>query len=263
MNSLFRSFRHILLGLSLLISSASAEDLVLSAKALAAQLSRNLQDGSSLVRLKLEVRQPSAGTKTLLQLQVKSRRSQASTELVYQVLWPKERKGESFVLRQSADHPASGSVLTLPDSLVPIPRTKLKDGIFGSDLSYEDLIENFFAWENQAIVGTETIDRIACQILESKPGKSEHVSYLKVRSWIDLKRMVVLRVEKYSESGKLACRIDTTRVAKDDRGRVLASSFSLQRPGQDSVTEIEGSNSKHDVTFADSDFTPEALRVLK
>ena len=89
----------------------------------------------------------------------------------------------------------------------------MKEAFFGSDLSYEDLVENFFAWDNQAIVGTETVDRVPCQILESKPGKGDRSSYAKVRSWIDVKRLVPLRVEKYLASGQLARRIDTT-VAK-------------------------------------------------
>ncbi len=63
----------------------------------------------------------------------------------------------------------------------------------------------------------------------------------RVRSWIDVKRLVPLRVEKYFESGQLARRIDTTRVAKDDTDRPVAASLMVRRPGQDSVTEIEGS----------------------
>ena len=43
----------------------------------------------------MEVRQPAGGTKTVLQLQLKARRTKAATDIVYQVLWPKERKGES------------------------------------------------------------------------------------------------------------------------------------------------------------------------
>ena len=263
MNVSYQSIRRVLLGAALLVSGVSAQDAVPSAKDLAAQLSGNIQDNSAVVRLKMEVSKPSGGGKTVLQLQVKSRRTKSATDLVYQVLWPKERKGEAFLLRKSGGRAPTGSAFTLPDSLVAISSSKMKDGIFGSDLAYEDLVENFFAWENQAIVGTETIDRVACQILESKPGKGDRATYPKVRSWIDTKRMVPLRVEKYADSGKLAKRIDTTLVAKDDTGRTVAASFSLQRPGQDSLTEIEGSNIKHDVTLADSDFTPEALRNLK
>lgn len=256
------SFRHILLGAALLVSAAHAQEAAVSAKDLAAQLSAGLQDGSSVVRLKMNINQPAAGIKTALQLQVKSQRTKDSTDILYQVLWPKERKSESFVLRKSGKSAPSGAVFTLPDSLVTLTPAKMREGIFGSDLSYDDLIENFFAWENQAIVGTESLGGAQCQILESKPGKNDRANYSKVKSWIDTKRMVTLRAEKFSESGKLAKRIDTTRVARDDTGKSVASSFFLQRSDA-SFTEIEGSNSKHGMTFTASDFTPEALRAIK
>lgn len=263
MNPIVSILRHALLGTTFLVSTALAQDAAPSAKDLAAQLANNIQDGASLVRLKMDVRQPAAGGRMVLQLQVKSQRAKGSTDMTYQILWPKERKGEGFLLRKSGGRAPTGSVFTLPDSLVPLTATKMDDGIFGSDLSYEDLVENFFAWENQAITGTETVDRVSCQILESKPGGGDRSGYSKVRSWIDTKRMIPLRVEKYSGAGKLVKRIDTTKVAKDDTGKSVAASFSIQRPGQDSITEIEGSNIKHDVSFTAADFTPEALRSLK
>jgi hypothetical protein len=77
----------------------------------------------------------------------------------------------------------------------------MKDAVFGGDLSYADLIENFFAWEQQSIAGTEIVDRVSCQILESRPGKGDRSIYGRVLSWIDPKRLVPLRVEKYFESG--------------------------------------------------------------
>lgn len=249
------------LGFATFCSQVVAQDAAPSAKDLASRLSANVLDGSSLVRLKMDIR-PAGGSKVTLQLQVKARRTNSASDIIYQVLWPKDRKGESFLLHKSAGGSPSGTVFVPPDSTVSIPASKLKDGVFGSDLAYEDLIGNFFAWPQQTIVGTEVVDRISCQILESKPGKGDHSSYSRVRSWIDMKRIVPLRVEKYSESGQLARRIDTTRVAEDDTDRRVPASFTVQRPGQTSVTELEGSNSKHDVSYSDGDFTPEALRAL-
>ena len=69
-----------------------------------------------------------------------------------------------------------------------------------------------------------------------------------------------MRIEKLLASGQVARRIVTTRVAKDDTGRPVASSFSVSRPGHDSLTELEGSSSRHEVTLSEADFTPEALR---
>jgi len=229
---------------------------------LAARLSARVQDGASAVRVKMEIRAPASGSKTVLQLQIKARRSKAATDVLYQVLWPKERKGESVLLRQTEGSTPSGTYFTLPDSLRPITASQMKEAAFGSDLSYADLIENFFAWEQQSIVGSEMVDRVSCQILESRPVKGDRSIYGRVLSWIDPKRMIPLRVEKYLESGQQARRIDTTRVAEDDTDRKVPATLLVRCPGQDSVTELEGSKSRHDVALSDNDFTIENLRAL-
>ncbi len=267
MNTAFPHFRQLILqmaffGTLVFAPQIRAQEATPNAKDLAAKLSANLQDGSALIRLKLETTPVAGGPKTTLQLQVKSRRTKAATDIIYQVLWPKERKGEAFLLHKSGDNSPTGSVFTLPDSLQPLSASQMKEGIFGSDLTYADLLENFFSWEHQALVGEEIIDRVPCQILESKPGGDDRSIYTKVRSWVDTKRMIPLKVEKYLASGQLGRQVTTTRVAKDDTDRPVPASVMVQRPGQTSVTELEGSNSKHDVTFTDSDFTAEALRKL-
>jgi hypothetical protein len=248
------------LGAALILPQIHAQDAAPDAKDLAARLSANVLDGSSLVRLKMEIKQ-GGGEKVVLQLQVKARRTNAASDVMYQVLWPKDRKGESFLVKKSAGGSLSGSIFVPPNSVTPISSDKMKGGVFGSDLAYEDLVGNFFGWPQQAIVGTEVVDRVPCQILESKPGKGDHSSYSHVRSWIDTKRTIPLKIEKYS-SGQMVSRIITTRVAEDDTNRKVPASLSLQRAGQNSVTEIEGSNSRHDVSFSDADFSPEALRAL-
>lgn len=257
MKPVFRSLFTLLVTATAILSSASAQVAVPSAKELAKNLSAGIQDNNSLVRLKLET--PSG---TSYQLQVKSRRNGSNTELVYQVLWPKDHKGEGFLLKKSGNRATTGTLLSLPNTLKKLSAAELREGIFGSDLSYEDLAENFYSWADQAIIGTEEVDRVSCQILESKPGSAQS-AYSKVQSWIDLKRMIPLRVDKYNASGKLARRILTTRVAKDDNGRQIPASFSVQGPTLGSPTVIEGSSSKHDVTFTDADFTPEAIGKLK
>ena len=259
---LFCFFQLACFSLVFLFPNARAQDAAPSAQELAARLSAGIQNGSSFVRLKMELRQPAGGAKTTLQLQMKARRTKGATDILYQVLFPKERKGEGFLLQKSTGRAASGKVFVPPDSLVSISAAQMKDGVFGSDLSYEDIIENFFTWEQQALVGTETVDRIPCQILESKPGKNDRSSYARVRSWIDPKKLVPMRVEKYSGSGDVLRRITTTRVAKDDSDRPVPASLIVQRAGQESVTEIEGSNSKNDVIYSDGDFTTEALKQI-
>ncbi len=132
-------------------------------------------------------------------------------------------------------------------------------GLLDSDLAYRDAVENFFAWKKQALVGREVVDRVDCQILESKPDSSAESSYGKVRSWIDPARLVPLRIEKYSPSGELIRRIETTRVARDDRQNFIPAGLTVRGPRKNTVTEFNGASIKHDVEFSDADFTPDSV----
>src|SRR5208282_643555 len=198
-------------------------------------------------------------TKMTLQLQIKQRRTGTTTDLVYQVLWPKERNGEGVLLHKADGNPPSGSLYVPPDKPRPLNASQMSDALFGSDLSYEDVIENFFGWANQTIVGTEVLNRVNCLVLESRPDKGEPSSYSRVRSWIDPRRLVPLRVEKYLPSGQMARRIDTTRVVTDDKGRSIPADLTVRGPREDAVTDLDGSRIRHDVAYTDREFTPEGL----
>jgi Outer membrane lipoprotein-sorting protein len=237
---------------------ADAEQPAISATELAGRLSA-LRDGASYVRLRLQVKQPVDTTKITLQVQIKERRSKTAADVVYQVLWPKERKGEAVLLQKTAGSPPAGSLFMPPDKPTPLNFSQMTGSLFGSDLAYEDVIENFFSWENQAIVGNETVDRVNCLILESRPGKGESSIYASVRSWIDPRRLVPLRVEKYLPGGRLARRIQTTRIATDDKGRAIPAGLTVRGPREDSLTELDGSRIRHDVSFTDREFTPGGL----
>lgn len=239
-----------------LASSAAESAPAMPASELASRLSALQQDGTSYVRLKMEIK---GAAKETLQLQIKQRRTKGATEIVYQVLFPKERKGESVLLRKIGSRAASGSTFTPPNTVRPI--NSLKEPLFGSDLSYEDIVENFFAWDRQAIVGTGEVDGVNCQILESKPGKSDRSTYGSVRTWIDPRRVVPLRVEKYSASGQVLRRIDTTRVVSD-AGRQIPANLVVQGQRANFTTELDGSRIRHDVAYTDADFTEEGLKQV-
>jgi hypothetical protein len=244
-------------GLTLAFSSRAAESpSPMTASDLASRLSALRQDGASYVRLRMEIK---GAAKETLQLQIKERRTTNSSEVVYQVLYPKERKGESVLLRKIGNLPASGFVFVPPNTLRPI--SDLKEPLLGSDLSYEDVVENFFAWEQQAIVGTEKVDGVNCPILESKPGKDERSIYGSVRSWIDVRRLVPLRVEKYASSGQLLRRIDTTRVVAD-AGHQIPANLAVGGARPDSSTLLDGSRIRHNVIYTDRDFTIEGLKEI-
>jgi hypothetical protein len=124
-----------------------------------------------------------------------------------------------------------------PSTVRPI--ADLKEPLLGSDLSYEDAVDNFFAWEQQAILGSGEVDGVKCPILESKPGKEENSIYGSVRSWIDVRRLVPLRVEKYDRSGQLLRRIDTTRVVAD-AGHHIPADLTVSGARPNSSTLLDG-----------------------
>jgi len=231
-------------------SFASAAD---NGSEFAAKL-RAKESGSKYVRIRIQ-----DGGGQILQVQIKSRVSDAASDIVYQILFPKERKGESVLLHRSGNK-FTGSLFKAPDTLKQIGAGEMNQALFGTDLTYEDIIDSPFAWSQQAIVGTQKIDRFDCQILESKPGNHAS-SYASVKTWVDSKRMVPLQIEKYDNSGKVIRRINITRMLLDG-GDSLPADLEVTGP-RGSVTHISGSSLKRGVSFPEAEFTAEGLKQLK
>jgi hypothetical protein len=215
-----------------------------TAPELAGAMAAAVEDGDATARVKMT--SPDTG---VLQVRIKSRRTPDDAATVYEILWPKERQGERFVLRRNG----AGAV-TAPDGTTDrLGPADLSQPVFGTALAYADVIENFFRWDKQALGGTEEVGKTECVILDSRPGGKDTTIYGKVRSWIDPRRMVTLRVEKFDKSGRLVRRIETTQVAKDDTGRNVPAGMTVQAGGR--TTEIDGANIRHDVTHPDADFS--------
>lgn len=219
-----------------------------TAPQLAAQMAAAVEDGDATARVRLD------STETgVLQVRIKSRRSDAKSAVLYEILWPEERKGEAFVLRQFGRGEVEGTVRAADGVVSKLGEGDMSSSVFGTVLAYADVIGNFFRWDRQALDGTEAIGKTECIILESRPGAGDVSVYGKVRSWIDPQRLVPLRVEKYDKSGRLARRIDTTQVSKDDAGRHVPAGMEVRAGNR--VTEIDGASIRHDVQHADADFS--------
>jgi hypothetical protein len=227
-----------------------------TASELASRLNTGRMPGTSYVRVRMDT----GGT--VLQLQVKERRTEKGAEMVYQVLFPKERKGEAVLLKKTDGQAPTGVIMAGDGKTSELSAAQMKDPFLGTVLTYEDMIENFFAWPEQAITGTEEVNRVKCPILESKPSKGDRSSYSKVRSWVDTRRMVPLRVEKHALSGEVAKSVKTTRVVTGPQGRPIPANLVVTAGASGATTEIDGSRIKHDVVYADDEFTPEGLAKI-
>lgn len=103
------------------------------------------------------------------------------------------------------------------DRSIQLSGHMLKQSVMGSDLSYEDMMEDRKLTEmyDAEVTGSETIDGRATWILELN-AKVEDVAYDSRKMWIDQERFVPLKEELYAKSGQLLKRVTMSDVAKID-----------------------------------------------
>lgn len=105
------------------------------------------------------------------------------------------------------------------DRTVAIAGHMLRNSMMGSDLSYEDMMENVSLTEDyqaQLVEPTEQSGR-AVWVLELT-AKRPDISYQKRKLWIDQERYLPLRQELYAQSGKLLKVIEVLEVMRTAKG---------------------------------------------
>ncbi len=242
------------------VTSISAQSL--SAHELIARM-RPKSTGGFYARLRMEIHDSAASVKPIvLQVQIKGRRTETSLDILYQVIYPKDRKGEGVLLRRQDGKPTEGASYVPGGSITSFGPGDLLTPLFGSDLCYEDMDQGgFFNWENLAELGLATIEKRPCITVELSPSKDRDCGYTKVRSVIDTKRQVVLRLEKFTASSDPLHIIETTHVVTADNGRIVPDKFTVLTPIRNTSTLIEGHSQKA-ATYDNSQFKPEALLQL-
>ncbi len=90
------------------------------------------------------------------------------------------------------------------DRTILISGQLLRQSVMGSDLSYEDMMEDSKLTDKYSAVntGTEVIDGRTCYVLELTAITTD-VNYFKRKTWIDTERFVPLKEELYAKSGQL------------------------------------------------------------
>jgi len=99
------------------------------------------------------------------------------------------------------------------DRTIMISGHMLRQSVMGSDLSYEDMMEdphlpNLYS---ATLASPDVINGRNCWILELK-AKKEDIAYDHRQIWVDKERYVILRENLYATSGKLLKTIDVREV---------------------------------------------------
>ena len=101
------------------------------------------------------------------------------------------------------------------DRTIRISGHMLRQSVMGSDLSYEDMIEDRSLLEayDAEITGVDTLEGRPCWILNLK-AKEKDVAYAQRKLWVDQERYIGLKEERFARSGKL---LKTTQVREMKR----------------------------------------------
>ena len=90
------------------------------------------------------------------------------------------------------------------DRIIQLSGHMLKQSVMGSDLSYEDLMEDRKLMDvyDAKLVGEESIDGNNCWVLELN-AKTDKVNYARRKMWVDKDKYVPLKEELFAKSGQL------------------------------------------------------------
>lgn len=101
------------------------------------------------------------------------------------------------------------------DRIIKIAGHMLKRSVMGSDLSYEDYMEDpkLSNMYNAELTGDENINGRDCYVLELS-AKKEGIAYYRRKMWVDKERFLPLKEELFAKSGKLLKRLIINEVFK-------------------------------------------------
>ena len=101
------------------------------------------------------------------------------------------------------------------DRTIQMSGHMLRQSVMGSDLSYEDMMDDPRLAEAYAaeVTGTETVNDRVCWVLQLT-ALEEDVAYQSRKTWVDQERMVPVREELLAKSGKLLKRVAFTDFKK-------------------------------------------------
>jgi outer membrane lipoprotein-sorting protein len=103
------------------------------------------------------------------------------------------------------------------DRIIQISGHMLRQSVMGSDLSYEDMMDDRKLMDiyQAKISGVETIDSRKCWIMELS-AKVSDVAYHKRKIWVDQERYIPLQEELFGKSGQLLKKTTLSDVKKID-----------------------------------------------
>ncbi|MGQ9673686.1 MAG: outer membrane lipoprotein-sorting protein [Candidatus Aminicenantales bacterium] len=101
------------------------------------------------------------------------------------------------------------------DRTILISGHMLRQSVMGSDLSYEDMMEDrrLLKMYEATVISEESVLDVPCWVLELK-ARTPNIAYPMRKIWVDKARFVILREERYARSGMLLKTTEVKSVVK-------------------------------------------------
>lgn len=147
------------------------------------------------------------------------------------------------------------------DRIIQISGHMLRQSVMGSDLSYEDMMDDRKLTEiySAKVTGNEIIDSRNTYVLELT-AKVDDAAYHSQKLWVDAERFVPLKQEMFAKSGQLLKRTTLTDV-KQVQGRWFPTNMLYKDVLKDGTgTEFRFKSVKFDQVIPGYIFTKAALK---
>ncbi len=147
------------------------------------------------------------------------------------------------------------------DRIIQISGHMLRQSVMGSDLSYEDMMDDRKLTEiySATFTGHEEIDGRDTYVLDLS-AKVDDVAYNSQKIWVDTERYVPLKQDMFAKSGQLLKRTTLSNVQKV-QGRWFPMTMVYKDMLKDgSGTEFRVNSAKFDQDIPDYIFTKAALK---
>ncbi len=104
------------------------------------------------------------------------------------------------------------------DRTIQISGHMLRQSVMGSDMSYEDMMEDSELRKNYTaeVTGEENLNGTDCWILELQAKEGVEVAYPARKQWIDKEKFIPVKEELYAKGGKLLKKTELTDVIKKE-----------------------------------------------
>ena len=108
------------------------------------------------------------------------------------------------------------------DRTIMISGHMLRQSVMGSDLSYEDMMEDPLMQNiyTATVSGEEIVNERSCWILDMT-AKKEDIAYHTRKAWVDKERYIIMKENLYAKSGKLLKTLEIKKTFQS-QGRWLA-----------------------------------------